>query len=440
MPEELKMRYVPTGALKPHPLNPRHHPPSQLRQVAKSIQVCGFINPIIIDADATIVAGHARLLAAQQLGLKMIPVIEVTHLSEAQLRAYMLADNKLVENAGWDKELLRVHLDFLTQIDLDFDIDMTGFSTPEIDLLFQKVEQADAADAEIPDPPAPADAVTQPGDLWLLDEHRILCGDVRSPADVHDLMADQAAAMVFTDPPYNVPINGHVSGLGKHRHPEFAMASGEMSAREFCGFLTASFAALAVVSRDGAVHFLCMDWRHLAELLAAAAPVYDTQLNLCIWTKTNAGMGSLYRSQHELIGVYRVGKSPHTNNVELGKHGRYRTNVWQYAGMNAFGSEREEALSLHPTVKPVRLIVDAILDVTHRKDIVLDGFLGSGSTLLAAERTGRIGYGIEIEPRYVDVAVRRWQAMTGRAARHAQTGTAFDELAMARRARQTGEH
>ena len=382
-------------------------------------------------------AGHARWLAAQKLGLKMIPVIEVTHLSEAQLRAYMLADNKLVENAGWDKELLRVHLDFLTQIDIDFDIDMTGFSTPEIDLLFQEVEEADAADAEIPDPPAPEDAVTQPGDLWLLDEHRILCGDCRSPADVHDLMADQAAAMVFTDPPYNVPINGHVSGLGKHRHPEFAMASGEMSAREFRGFLTASLAALAAVSCDGAVHFVCMDWRHLAELLAAAAPVYDTQLNLCIWTKTNAGMGSLYRSQHELIAVYRVGKSPHTNNVELGKHGRYRTNVWQYAGMNAFGSEREEALSLHPTVKPVRLIADAILDVTHRNDIVLDGFLGSGSTLLAAERTGRIGYGIEIEPRYVDVAVRRWQAMTGRVARHAQTGTAFDELATARCAAET---
>lgn len=425
MSDELEIRYKPVGALHANPLNPRRHPPAQLRQVAKSIRECGFINPIVVDGDGTIVAGHARLLAAQKLGLKTVPTINVSHLSEAQLRAYMLADNKLVENAQWGPDLLRVHLEFLTQLDIDIDLEMTGFSTPEIDLALQCLEETDPADTDFAAAPDDAHAVTQPGDLWQLDHHRILSADCRDAEALRSLMAGAQAAAVFTDPPYNVPVRGHVSGLGNTQHAEFVMASGEMSRAEFSGFLAASLGALASVSRNGAVHFICMDWRHLRELLGAAAPIYNTQLNLCVWTKTNAGMGSLYRSQHELIAVFRVGKAQHINNIELGKNGRYRTNVWSYAGMTAFGAERSEALALHPTVKPVQLISEAILDVTRRNDIVLDGFLGSGSTVLAAERTGRIAYGIEIAPRYVDVAIRRWQALRGDEAIHVPSGESF---------------
>jgi DNA modification methylase len=214
--------------------------------------------------------------------------------------------------------------------------------------------------------------------------------------------------MVFTDPPYNVPISGHVSGLGRVKHAEFAMASGEMSEDQFIGFLRTIFERLAGFSQDGSIHFVCMDWRHMSEVLAASLGTYNLQ-NLCVWTKTNGGMGSLYRSQHELVFVLKSGSAPHINNVELGRHGRNRTNVWAYAGINSFGAHRDSDLALHPTVKPVALVADAILDCSNRKGIVLDAFAGSGSTLVAAHRTGRKGYGIDLDPHYCDVILRRLQ-------------------------------
>lgn len=235
--------------------------------------------------------------------------------------------------------------------------------------------------------------------------------------------------MIITDPPYNVPIDGHARGLGKTKHADFAMAYGEMDAEVFTYFLTESLGQLARCSGDGALHYVFIDWRHLYELLSATHKVYDEYINLCIWAKTNGGMGSFYRSQHELIFVFKHGKAPHLNNVQLGEYGRYRTNVWSYPGVNAFGPERDEALTMHPTVKPVQLVADAILDATHRNDIVLDGFLGSGTTLIAAEQTGRIGYGIEIDPRYVDVALQRWMALTGEMPTLALTKQTFDEAA-----------
>jgi hypothetical protein len=429
----LAITYVSTDSLRANPLNPRTHPPSQLRQVTKSIRTLGFINPIVTDAAGNVVAGHARLLAAQKLGLQTVPTIQVGHLTESQLLAYALADNRIAENAGWDSDLLRISIEQLLRIDTDFDVDAAGFSVTEVDLHLQPAETADTADETLIAPPDPTAVVTEPGDLWQLGLHRVLCGDCREEVALERLLDGRSAKMVITDPPFNVRVQGHVSGLGRHRHAEFAMASGEMSEADFCAFLHASLGAMVGASATGAVHFVCMDWRHLPELYSVAGRLYGSILNLCVWVKSNGGMGSLYRSQHELVLVARVGDAPHRNNVELGKNGRYRTNVWQYAGMNAFGAEREAALAAHPTVKPVQLIADAILDVTARRDVVLDGFLGSGTTILAAERTGRIGCGIEIDPGYVDVAIQRWQALTGGEAIHVASGETFAVRAAARR-------
>jgi DNA modification methylase len=246
----------------------------------------------------------------------------------------------------------------------------------------------------------------------MLGPHRIGCGDGRDPTFLRAMLGDGVKVdAAFLDPPYNVRINGHANA--KRRHREFAMASGEMSPEAFRGFLSETLGACAAVSRDGAVHFVCMDWRHMDDVAVVGRQVYGERLNLCVWNKSNAGMGALYRSKHELVFVYRVGTAPHLNAVELGRHGRNRTNVWDYASVNSMAGSRREDLALHPTVKPTALVADALQDVTRRGDVVLDIFLGSGTTLIAAERTGRRFRGIDIDPAYVDVAVDRWTAMTG---------------------------
>jgi 16S rRNA G966 N2-methylase RsmD len=311
-----------------------------------------------------------------------------------------------------------------------------GFETAEIDLLIgtaTKDVEPDPAD-ELPDLDRDAPAVSRPDDLWAIGPHRLLCADARDKAAYARLLGNAKAQSAFLDPPYNVPVDGHVSGLGRHRHGEFAMASGEMSEAEFVNFLETVLSHHTAHSVDGAIHFVCMDWRHFGELLVAGRSVYSEFKNLCVWEKTNAGMGSLYRSQHELVLVFKAGTAPHVNNIELGRHGRYRSNVWRYAGANGFGAERDKDLEMHPTVKPVRLIADAILDCTRRGDIVLDGFAGSGTTLLAAERSDRVGFGIEIDPRYVDVALRRMAEHTGLEAVRVDSGKSFDEISAERTA------
>ena len=270
-------------------------------------------------------------------------------------------------------------------------------------------------------------AVTRPGDIWRIGSHRLICGNSTRSETYQALLGEQRAQLVFTDPPYNVPISGHVGGLGAVQHREFAMASGEMSPAEFTAFLQTVFGHLAAYSVDGSIHFQCMDWRHLQEMLAAGTAAYSDLKNLCVWAKNNGGMGSLYRSQHELVFVFKSGTAPHINNVELGKHGRYRTNVWSYAGVNSFGGDRDD-LSLHPTVKPVAMVADAIRDCSHRKAIVLDAFVGSGTTLIAAEKTGRRGYGIEIDPAYCDVTICRLHAVCGLDAVLEATGQRFAEV------------
>ncbi len=429
---ELAIVRTSVNELVPDPRNARAHSPKQIRQLARSIEAFGFLIPILADQQLNIIAGHARLLAAKELGMENVPVIQAEHLTEAQKRAYMIADNRLAETASWNEDLLRIELEFLSQVDIDVDVDLTGFEIPEIDMIIGTANVSACEEPPMPPVPEIEDTVSGTGDVWKLGPHRIVCGDCRESAVIDTLITRQKASMIITDPPYNVPIAGHVSGLGKIQHREFAMASGELSPEAFQAFLVACFTQFSRVSNDGSLHYVFMDWRHMREILAAGQATYDDLLNLCVWAKTNGGMGSLYRSQHELLFIFKQGSAPHINNVALGKYGRYRTNVWSYAGVNSFGEGRDEALAMHPTVKPLQMIADAILDVTAQGDIVLDGFLGSGTTVLAADQTGRVCYGVELDPRYVDLVLRRWMNVTGENPVLEKTGQTFDQVAAAR--------
>ena len=428
-------------ALTPYAQNARTHSEKQIRQIADSIKIFGWTNPVLVDSTGGVIAGHGRIEAAKLLGMEKVPTIRLEDLTEAEVRAYVIVDNKLAENAGWDRELLAIEFQGLLELDLDFDITITGFEMPEIDILIGDLdadEEDDPADEvpEVSDGPA----ITQPGDIWCIGKHRFLCGDALNPVSYGRLLDGAQAQMIFTDPPFNVKIEGHVSGLGKVKHREFAMASGEMTEDEFTAFLATVFVNLASHSADGAIHFVCMDWRHIGEVIAAGRDAYTELKNLCVWAKTNGGMGSLYRSQHELVFVFKAGNGAHINNVELGKHGRYRTNVWSYPGINSFGKDRDADLALHPTVKPVKLVADAILDCSMRGGIVLDSFAGSGTTLIAAEKTGRRGYGIELDPQYCDVIVKRLAAAAKVEAIHAETGKPFCEIARGRAADAVVDH
>ena len=406
------IEYLEPASLKPWANNARTHSRKQLRQIADSIKCFGFTNPILIDDRNTILAGHGRVEAAKILGLEAVPCLRQDQMSEEQKRAYVLADNKLALNAGWDEELLAKELGALYDLDLDFSVEITGFSIAEADSLIEGItleEPGDPDDDYQPGPDIPA--LCQPGDLWQLGQHRLICGDSLDPETVARLMDGVEARMVFTDPPYNVPIDGHVGGLGKTKHREFAMASGEMSPAEFTDFLKTALQNLADHSMDGSIHFICMDWRHMQEVMTAGNDVYDELKNLIVWVKDNGGMGSFYRSRHELVFAFKKGQASHINTFELGQHGRYRTNVWEYKGVNTMRAGRMEELALHPTVKPVQMIADAIKDVSGRDDIVLDLFGGSGSTLIAAHKTGRRGYLCELDPVYCDRIIARWEAI-----------------------------
>ena len=396
--------------LRPWARNARTHSKKQIRQVAESIRTFGFTNPVLIDAEHTILAGHCRVEAAKLLGMATVPCIRIETMTPAEKRAYVLADNKLALNAGWDEDLLAEELQALLADDLGFDIGVTGFSIPEIDGLIEGLTPEEPGDPEDDWLPEPGPARCRPGDVWQLGRHRLVCGDALDPDVVGQLMDGETARMVFTDPPYNVKIDGHVGGSGRVKHREFAMASGEMSTGEFTAFLRRSFRNLADACIDGAIVYICMDWRHQREVLDAADGVYAELKNLIVWVKDNGGMGTFYRSRHELIFAFKVGTAPHVNTFELGQHGRYRTNVWQYRGVNTLKAGRMAELELHPTVKPVQMIADAIRDVSGRGEIVLDLFGGSGSTLIAAEKTGRRARLCELDPVYCDRIIRRWEA------------------------------
>jgi DNA modification methylase len=428
-PTKLAVAYRAVKDLKLDPKNPRLHNEKQVRQIVRSIETFGFNVPVLIDGTDNVIAGHGRLLACHSLGIDEVPTIALEHLSPAQRRAFLIADNRLTENGVWDEKLLGEHFKILSAAEIDFSLDVTGFEMGEIDLFIEGLVtdgEDDEPDAQAPDAMV---RVSVLGDLWLMGKHRVLCADAMNEGSYTVLMQGLKAEAVFTDPPYNVPMDGHAGGNGDQHHENFVMASGEMSKAEFTEFLIRALSAAATHSSDGSIHFVCMDWRHMGELLAAGEAVYIELKNLCVWAKDNAGMGSFYRSQHELVFVFKSGTAGHQNNIQLGKFGRSRSNVWEYAGVNSFARATDEGnlLALHPTVKPVALVADAIMDCSSRGGLVLDPFLGSGTTVIAAEKTGRICYGLELDPKYVDTIVRRWQKFTGHRAIHAVTGKTFED-------------
>jgi DNA modification methylase len=404
------IEHLSPATLRPWARNARTHSKKQVRQIADSIRTFGFTNPVLIDQSHSILAGHGRVEAAKLLGMEVVPCIRIEHMTEAEKRAYVIADNKLALNAGWDEDLLAQELQGLLATEgIGFDIGVIGFEVGEIDNLIEGLRPEEPGDPEEDLVPEMAPLRVALGDVWQLGTHRLACGDALDARVLAGLMDVDLARMAFCDPPYNVKIDGHVGGSGKVKHREFAMAAGEMTQTEFTGFLTTAFRTMADHSLDGAIHYLCMDWRHMGEMLAAGHAVYDEMKNLIVWAKDNGGMGSFYRSRHELIFVFKVGTGPHVNSFELGQHGRYRTNVWNYRGVNTMRAGRMEELQLHPTVKPVQMIADAIKDVSSRGEIVLDVFGGSGSTLIAAEKTGRRARLIELDPIYCDRILTRWE-------------------------------
>jgi DNA modification methylase len=426
---KLEVLYRPVVDLSTNPSNARRHSKKQIDKIAASIRSFGFNVPLLVDDRGQLIAGHGRLAAAQRLGLAEVPTIEITGLSDAQVRAFAIADNRIAELSDWDEAILAAEFEELLKLGegLDFEIVDTGFEIGKIDQLVSSAKEPQPEVEEVLEPDA-VPRVARLGDLWQCGRHQIFCGDARDPDSYRLLMGAERADMVISDPPYNVPINGHVSGLGKTKHREFVMAAGEMSDREFDNFLEAACIPMRDYSRDGALIYLFMDWRHIAGLIAMGSRVFTEFKALCVWNKLKGSMGSLYRSQHELIAVFKKGTAPHINNVELGKHGRTRTNVWDSPGMASFGHGRDEALKMHSTVKPIQLIADAIMDCTRSGDIVLDPFGGSGTAALSAERTGRTARLIELDPGYVDVTLARFHRKTGSRPVNLWTGELFPVL------------
>ena len=427
---KLTIEYLPVASLRLDPENARLHSDQQVRQIATSIETFGFNVPVLVDANSQVVAGHGRLLACKLLSIADVPVVRLAQLSEGQRRAFMIADNRLTENSKWDNRLLAKQLMTLSQTELDFSVEVTGFGMGEIDVMIENLAAADRCKDD------PADAipdsrtkpqVTQAGDLWALGRHRVYCGDARSEVSYSALMKDCRAQMVFTNPEYNNPIDGYVTGPRKIHQRESMPASGQMSPSEFTTFLMTIFAQMVRNTLDGTMHFICIDWRRLDEVISAARSIYSEFNDVCVWVKDVAGQGSLYRSQHELVFVFKSGVKSQRNNIQLEKHGRVRTNVWRYPRVNSLSRTSNEASwsIVRSTIKPVKLVVDAILDCTARGSVVLDPFLGSGSTLIAAQRSGRCCYAMELEPAYVDKAVRRWQRYTGLTAIYEATGESF---------------
>jgi DNA modification methylase len=426
----LPIEMIALSALRPYSGNARRHSRTQIKQIAKSIETFGFTNPILVSDELEILAGHGRVAAAKLIGIGKVPVVRLSDLSPAERKAYVLADNKLALNAGWDREVLAIELQGL--IDLGFDVESTGFSLGETEVILDEAaesnptETADGAEDEIP--AMRDEALCRAGDVWRAGRHRLVCGDARDTGAYEALLCGEHVDLIFTDPPYNVPIDGHVCGLGRIRHRDFAMGVGEMSSSEFRTFLEQTLRPSAERCRDGAIAFVCMDWRHAEEIIAAGRAVFAELKNLCIWNKSNGGMGTFYRSKHELVFVFKKGTAPHVNTFGLGETGRPRSNVWDYPGVSSIGPARMEELAMHPTVKPTRLVADAIKDCSRRGNLVLDPFGGSGTTLIAAEKTGRSARLIEFDPTYCDTILRRFERVTGKQATLVETGEAIDDV------------
>jgi DNA modification methylase len=431
----LTIEMVDVAALRPYPGNARRHSRKQIKQIAKSIETFGFTNPVLIGDDLGILAGHGRVAAAQLIGMKEVPIVRLSDLSPAERKAYVLADNKLALNAGWDREVLAIELQGL--IDLGFDIETTGFTVGEIEVVVGEAAEGVLHDAskgredDIPRVREPA--VSRPGDVWRAGRHRLICGDARERMAYETLLGNERVDLIFTDAPHNVPIDGDVCGSRQIRHQEFAMGAGEMTSAEFTIFLERTLASAAERCRDGAIAFVCVDWRHAEELLAVGKTVFTELKDLCVWNKSSAETGTFYGSKHELIFVFKKGTAPHVDSFGRGEAARPRSNVWDYPGVSSIGPSRTTGLlAMHPTVKPTRLVADAIKDCSRRGDLVLDPFGGFGTTLIAAEKTGRSARLIEYDPAYCDTILRRFARVSGKQATLAATGETFEDVELKR--------
>ena len=425
----LQTEYIATSTLTPMPGAPREHPKSQIRALTKSFEAFGQVLPILIDAEGRIISGAAQWDVAKRLGMTEVMVIRVEYLSEPQIKALMVALNRLGDLSKWNEQALSTILLDLRELDLDFDIEATGYTEIEIELRIEGIDDLDEPEAEqvlVGDGPT----VTSLGDLWQLGDHRLLCADTLKEESWAALMGEDLAALVVTDSPFNVPIDGHVTGQGKFKHRSFQMAVGEMSPAEFTSFLRTSMEHAHRWSKPGSVHVWAMDWRHVNEITTAAQAVYERYLNMAVWVKDRPGMGSWLRSQHELFFIFGKGGAAMRNNVQLGRFGRSRSNVWFHpsAASTARSSDEGNPLSWHPTVKPLALLTDILLDSTIKGDIVVDPFMGSGTTLIAAEKLGRLARGIELDPAYCDTIIRRWQRWTGETAVRVADGAPFPAL------------
>lgn len=414
---ELELIYLPPGEIQPYPDNPRMHPKKQLAMIEASIAAFNFNNPVLVTPDNVLIAGHGRLEAAKKLGLAKVPALVLAHLSEEEQRAYRVADNAIMLKGEWTLELLAQELEFVSAVDFNIAPEALGFETGEIDFMIDEARSSDCSEGEpgeeVVEPDRAITPVSRLGDIWQIGRHAVICGDARDRETYSRLLCDRRADVVISDQPWNVPCKGHIGGLGKVQHREFVMASGEMSREEFRAFTKEVLVLQSEFSRPGALSLQFIDWRSVSDMIQTGEEIYDALINMCVWVKPNGGMGSLWRSRHELVCAFRTKGAQHQNNVQLGKHGRNRTNVWEYSGASSFGAGRMENLSAHATCKPVAMIAEAIKDCTNRGDLVLDAFVGSGTTVMAAHESGRIGAGIELDPHYVDVAVRRIAEVVG---------------------------
>lgn len=407
--------------------NPRKYTEEEAMRTAAALREIGCFLTVLVGKNSRVLAGELVVKAAMLLGAPQVPTIELAELSEPQAEALRIAHSQLNTYGRWDNVTLANKIDYL--VEFNFNTDSLGFKSGELDLIINPPgEAAPTEQEEVPEPLAGL-AVTKPGDVVILGQHRLICASALEPATYQKLMTAEKAILIFTDPPFNVKIDGHVCGNGKIRHREFAMAAGEMTEDEFITFLSQVIMLMCQYSTNGSIHYICMDWRHIGDLLEAARQHYTEYKQLIVWNKDVGGQGACYRSKHELIGMFKNGTDKYINNFGLGETGRYRTNVWDYPGVNSMRGGRRDELAWHPTVKPLALVVDALLDCSNPGNIVLDPFMGSGTTLIAAEKTGRVCRGCELDPLYVDVAVRRWQALTGKKAVFEGSGLTFDEVA-----------
>lgn len=426
-----KLVLRPVSALKGRARNPRTHSKKQIRQIADSIRRFGFVTPILIDPESIVIAGHGRLEAAKLLGVNEVPTLTLAHLSPEEIRAYVIADNQLASLAGWDKELLALEIAELSEV-ADLDLTITGFEVEDLHRLRDAAgSKSQGANEALPTLQRSEPATTRRGDVWNIGSHRLACADALDWASYDLLLGKERADVVITDPPYNVPITGHVCGGAAAKHREFVMASGEMTRAQFQRFLSAVCVNLSRGSKSGSLHFIFIDWRSIGDLLTAGEEAYDQLLNIIVWSKHQAGMGALYRSQHELVALFKHGRRPHKNNVALGANGRHRTNVWEYPSANSGPRVKAAELTAHPTVKNLDMIAEAIRDVSDPNDIVLDAFGGSGTTLVAAELCSRRARLLELDELYCDLIIRRAQA-AGLEARLGRDGPTFSEVVSTR--------